>query len=210
MEWSSGSLAGSKEDSTLILSTFHPLTKGIIGVYRRLSSWSVYGHPLKHWCFLMATADDPLFILAPPFLPARAKCYKVLGPINLPPGKLQNIPSVFAPGMGRTVNTKGHTPTVHDKMLPTLCKWRACFGKLTRLHVLLSLFQYYSSVSPSTCVKVTAVGHKCLASFLYVKGALAAERSEDGQEMGGWDILGATVQKSTVKSPLPNSHPSFP
>ena len=36
------------------------------------------------------------------------------------PGKLQNVPSVFAPGMGRIVSTEGHTPTVPDIMSPNI------------------------------------------------------------------------------------------
>lgn len=67
----------------------------------------------------MATADDPLFILVSSFFPVRTKCHSVLATINLPPRKLQNVHSVFAPGMGKTVSMKGHTPpTEHDKISP--------------------------------------------------------------------------------------------
>lgn len=63
----------------------------------------------------MATANDPLFISVSTFFPVRSKSYSVfLG--HFLPRKTVECSFLFAPGMGRTVSTKGHIPpTVPDK-----------------------------------------------------------------------------------------------
>lgn len=111
----SGSLEGSREHGNLIL-TFQLLPKGIDGINQKFSPW--WGrNTLCNTGVFWWQQQMGLFSFHCP-LSSLWEANATVSFLGLSyPGKLQNVPSMFASGMGKMVGTKGHTsPTVPNNM----------------------------------------------------------------------------------------------